>query len=161
MTNRINPLVCPNNYLVCANLFCTAFWLADQGYDVFLGNFRGSRYSRTHTKYKINSSKFWNFTYDDRYFDIYKFFFCRIDTLAENDLLVMLNAVANANKSNKKIIYIGHSMGTTSVFMLASRFPYEIQNLLEVIIAFSPIVYLQGVLPILTTIGMPLFVSPL
>ena len=51
---------------VCSNDPKTslAFTLADAGYDVWLGNTRGNKYSCKHRKYTLNSEKFWNFSID-------------------------------------------------------------------------------------------------
>lgn len=38
-----------------------AFILADKGYDVWLGNSRGTAYGRKHKNWDINDDKFWNF----------------------------------------------------------------------------------------------------
>ncbi|XP_014486204.1 PREDICTED: lipase 3-like [Dinoponera quadriceps] len=37
------------------------FLLADQGYDVWLGNIRGNSYCRSHVNMTINDRKFWQF----------------------------------------------------------------------------------------------------
>ena len=42
-----------------------AVQLANQGFDVWLGNARGSKYSRGHTAHDEYWGKYWEFTIDD------------------------------------------------------------------------------------------------
>ena len=61
--------------LMMAGIFCDMnFWtvntadnappfiLAEQGYDVWLGNNRGTRYAQYHTTLDPNEAEFWNFS---------------------------------------------------------------------------------------------------
>lgn len=42
-----------------------AFTLANAGYDVWLGNNRGSRYANQHTKLQHNSKEYWDFSWEE------------------------------------------------------------------------------------------------
>lgn len=42
-------------------LLIAAFMLADAGYDVWLGNYRGTEYSEGHTRLNVTQRKFWNY----------------------------------------------------------------------------------------------------
>jgi lysosomal acid lipase/cholesteryl ester hydrolase len=42
-----------------------AFYFANRGYDVWLGNFRGNRYTINHVSLDVESAKFWDFSFDE------------------------------------------------------------------------------------------------
>jgi predicted alpha/beta hydrolase len=69
--------------------------LANQGYDVWLGNNRGSRFSLTDNASEID----WNYS---------------LDELAEFDIPCMFDCVLKRTGANK-LIYIGHSQGSTQL----------------------------------------------
>ncbi|CAH1378797.1 hypothetical protein MTP99_002594 [Tenebrio molitor] len=120
-----------------------AFRLADEGYDVWLGNVRGSTYSNAHEELNVNIPKYWEFN---------------LDTIAQKDIKTQLQLVADQTGRAGDIIYIGHSMGTTLGFMHASENPGKKQGLIKGLIALAPIVYLDGitVLELATPIGIPI-----
>ncbi|KAF2353434.1 AB-hydrolase lipase domain [Trinorchestia longiramus] len=73
------------------------FMLADAGYDVWLGNFRGNSYSKRHTSLKRDQTKYWQFSLDD---------------LARRDVPAMVDHIIKTTH-RPKIFYIGHSIGAT------------------------------------------------
>ena len=97
---------------------------------MWLANQRGSRYSRTHTKFTTSSFQYWNYS---------------LDTMASNDIPALLKLVANVTEKESAIIYIGHSRGATLIFMYASEYPAETQKLLKCVVALCPAVYLNAV----------------
>ncbi|XP_017140068.1 lipase 3 [Drosophila miranda] len=86
------------------------FLLSDAGYDVWMGNARGNRYSRNHTSLSTKHPNFWRFSWHEiGYFDIA----ASIDyTLSTEN-----------GKGQTGIHYVGHSQGTTVLFALLSSRP--------------------------------------
>ena len=72
-----------------------AFIAADAGYDVWIGNTRGNKYSQEHVKYNSKvDAEYWDHSFTDLYnYDI-KAFFEYIKRIA---------------KPTQKITYVGHS----------------------------------------------------
>ncbi|EFN60337.1 Lipase 3 [Camponotus floridanus] len=100
----------------------------DQGYDVWLGNFRGNTYSRAHISLSPSNSTFWNFSFNKM--GIY-------------DLPAMITFITNM-RSQPLHTYIGHSMGITSFFIMASERP-KIARMVQMMICFAPGVFLNHI----------------
>lgn len=96
------------------------------GYEVWLGNARGTDYSLRHKKYDANSDlPYWDFTWHEM--GIY-------------DLPAVIDKIL-AVTGNEKIFYVGHSMGTTMYFVMLS----ELQDMNDKIHAgfmLSPVAYM-------------------
>ena len=90
--------------LVISVLYLSGYILSDAGLDVWLGNFRGNRYSRNH----VNASglmnpddpPFWSFS---------------IHELGKYDLPAMVEHVLR-DTGLPSLTYVGHSMGTTALW---------------------------------------------
>ncbi|EFA10582.1 Lipase 1-like Protein [Tribolium castaneum] len=104
-----------------------AFYFADKGWTVYLGNARGSTYSDKHVKLNTHDAEFWNY---------------RLDDIAAIDIPTQLEYVFT--DSGQKSVYVGHSMGTSVVFMFASQYPELASQYLERIVALAPVAYLDG-----------------
>ncbi|XP_072152584.1 lipase 1-like [Bemisia tabaci] len=111
------------------------FLLHDEGFDGWAGNFRGNDYSFINKNYDIDSPKYWDFSWD---------------TLGERDVRIMIDYILEQTGS-PQLIYIGHSMGTTSFNVAASRFP-DVNEKVKAYIALAPVTTFQySRSPIFTT----------
>jgi len=105
-----------------------SFILADQGYDVWMGNFRGTVYSTNHTQISTSSEKFWDFSFHE---------------MGVYDLPAQLNLVHKVTK--QKIIYIGFSMGTTAATIYSSTYPDIAREKVKIFIKMAPFIYTNGI----------------
>ncbi|XP_063381927.1 lipase 3-like [Cydia fagiglandana] len=103
-----------------------AYILAEEGFDVWLGNARGNRYSRQHVKLNPDAgADFWDFSWDE---------------IGNIDLPTMIDyALDKADK--KRLHYIGHSQGTTSFWVMCSLRPDYNQKIISMN-ALAPVAYL-------------------
>ena len=104
-----------------------AFRLAEQGYDVWLGNYRGNSYSRGHISLNADTdNEYWQFTWDE---------------MAKYDLPAELNYVLGKT-GKEKIYYIGHSMGTTT-YMVMNSLDQSWADKVELAVLLAPIAYVE------------------
>lgn len=108
-----------------------AYWLADLGYDVWLGNARGNRYSRHHRTLNpdgnsSNKSRFWNFSWHE---------------IGVFDLPTMIDYITNVT-GQKRMHYSGHSQGTTAFFVMTSVLPAYNDRIISMN-ALAPIAYMS------------------
>ncbi|KAK6637676.1 hypothetical protein RUM44_008098 [Polyplax serrata] len=99
--------------------------LADLGFDVWLGNSRGNKYSRGHVTLDPDEFEFWNYTYHEG---------------ALNDITTEIDFILEQT-NREKLIYVGHSMGTTMFFILMSMIP-EYNEKIELGVMMAPVAYL-------------------
>lgn len=124
------------NYL----LNVAAYMLVDDGYDVWMANVRGNRYSRKHVKYDPDKDgkKFWDFSWNE---------------IGLEDVPSMIDYVRDYVKQ-EKIFYIGHSQGTTVFFVLCSEKP-EFNNKIKAQFSLAPIGKMKHMTsPLMRTIAM-------
>jgi lysosomal acid lipase/cholesteryl ester hydrolase/gastric triacylglycerol lipase len=77
-----------------------ALQLADAGFDVWLGNSRGNRYSRNHTRLDPDvHSEFWSYSWDD---------------LAQYDLPASIR-YSMAVSQQSSLVYIGYSQVSSAL----------------------------------------------
>ena len=117
--------------------------LANQGYDVWLGNSRGNWHSLRNLYYTTSQREFWQFTWQD---------------MATKDLPAAFEYIANL--TGQKVNYIGHSQGTIIMHAaLSLRVQSVVQNIGKVI-STGPVAFvgnlttklLKGAMSVMTNI---------
>ncbi|XP_058444935.1 lipase 1-like [Malaya genurostris] len=120
-----------------------AYLLANRGYDVWMGNARGSRYSKRHERYSVNSSQFWDFSFHEIGF---------YDVPAFVDYVL-------ANTGSHRLHYVGFSQGALTGFIALSD-RYGMNDKIIELQALSPAVYmhrsLSGFIKLLVSVVRPL-----
>lgn len=76
------------------------FHLANKGFEIWVGNSRGNKYSHTHVIKDIDWSEYFSFSFDE---------------MGQYDIPAFYNYILKNSKA-EKIVYIGHSQGTAQMF---------------------------------------------
>lgn len=106
---------------------CLPLILANLGYDVWLGNSRGNKYSRKHLTFNPDKDyEFWQFSFED---------------LGKKDVPAFIEYIMKLNVFHDKLHYIGHSQGTCMMFAaLTDDYYLEFyKNVLITFIALAPV----------------------
>ncbi|XP_045031959.1 lipase 3 [Daphnia magna] len=96
--------------------------LADKSYDVWLGNFRGNRYSRRHVKFDPRQTDFWRFSWDE---------------IGTFDIPVVINYILSVT-GLPTLSYIGHSLGCGVFFIAMAKHP-ELNAKIDTMVALAPL----------------------
>nr|XP_045585758.1 gastric triacylglycerol lipase-like [Procambarus clarkii] len=104
-----------------------AFILADAGYDVWLGNARGTSYGRRHVSLSPSQPEFWDFSFNE---------------LARYDVPAMLRYVRKTTGA-AQVDYVGHSLGASIFFAVVNYHPY-INSWVRVVAAMAPAAHIRG-----------------
>nr|CAH0101930.1 unnamed protein product [Daphnia galeata] len=99
-----------------------AILLADQSYDVWLGNYRGNRYSRRHITLNPKQAQFWKFSWDE---------------IGNYDIPSIINYILKET-GQSKLSYIGHSLGCGVFFIAMVKHP-ELNSKIDIMIALAPL----------------------
>ncbi|KAM7298335.1 lipase member M-like [Ixodes scapularis] len=133
----------PSTASSSCNLAIGCFLLADSGYDVWLGNFRGTPYANRHVEYQNTDGRYWNFS---------------LDEVGLYDFPALVDFVLAAT-GKSSLFFVGFSQGNTAAWvMLADRPAYNHKIRLLMALApvanmsfiRSPIRFLVPVSPVLT-----------
>jgi len=100
-----------------------AFFLVDQGYDVWLGNNRGVL--DRHIELRSSDPAYWDWT---------------LDELGRYDFPAIVKFVAK--QTQQKIVYCGHSQGNGQAFVGLSLNP-ELSNYIHLFVALAPSYYVN------------------
>ncbi|KAF9803061.1 hypothetical protein SFRURICE_012306 [Spodoptera frugiperda] len=121
-------LVSSADYVIFGPGRALAYILAEEGYDVWMGNARGNYYSRKHVRLNpdaLLSTAFWKFSWEE---------------IGSKDLPAMID-YALAVSGEKGLHYIGHSQGTTSYFVFGAMRP-EYNSKIISMHAMAPVAYM-------------------
>lgn len=102
------------------------FILADRGYDVWVGNVRGTKWSHGHESLSDGDKEFWDWSWEE---------------MALYDLEAMLSYINS--KTSSKVFVVGHSQGT--IMSLAAFTQPDIVSMVEAAALLSPISYLDHI----------------
>ena len=80
----------------------------EAGYDVWLGNSRGTRFSNEHAFYEIDTDDYWNFEWSQ---------------MGLYDLDSIITLILSTADEFEKLNYIGYSQGTTELFYALAHDP--------------------------------------
>lgn len=103
--------------------------MANQGYDVWMANSRGSTYSLNHTHYDYRHDwRYWDFSFHE---------------IGLYDLPACIDYILG-KRSRQSLAYVGHSQGNLAMFILQSFQP-EWANKVKPFIALSPVAFIPNV----------------
>jgi len=113
------------------------FILADNGYDVWMGNFRGNTYSRKHIIMEPDNKHFWDFT---------------IDEFAHYDLPAMLTAVLEETTEGD-LLFVGHGLGNTAAMAMPHYRP-DLSHKIRLANFLSPMAYISNTKSVLGLLAL-------
>lgn len=106
---------------------CLPFLLVNRGYDVWLGNNRGNKYSRKHLILSSTDEKFWNYSLDE---------FAMFDIPNSIDYILGVT-------QQKRLSYIGFSQGSAQC-LAALSLNHDLNKKINLFIGLSPAMIPQG-----------------
>ncbi|XP_038220209.1 lipase 3-like [Zerene cesonia] len=113
-----------DSWLVLGPESSLAFLLANAGFDVWLFNARGNRYSKTNMN-MVSNKRFWNFSFEE---------------MGTHDLPATIDYILNKT-FRPKLTYIGYSQGTTTFFIMCSSKP-EYNEKINHAVLLAPVTWL-------------------
>ncbi|XP_050303075.1 lipase 3-like isoform X4 [Anthonomus grandis grandis] len=115
-----------------------ALMLADEGYDVWMGNARGNTWSKKHVSLDTNGSEYWQFSWHQ---------------IGDIDMPTMIDYVLEQTGVSQ-VYYVGHSQGTTVYYVMLSMHP-EYNSKIKIGASLAPIGYMDHMTgPLLRVIAL-------
>lgn len=114
-----------DSWLVLGPQYSLAYLLADAGFDVWLFNARGNRYSKKHIR-KQSRKSYWNFSYEE---------------IGSEDVPATIDYILSKTR-HSKLTYIGFSQGTTVFFVMCSLLP-EYNSVINHAILLAPVAWMK------------------
>ncbi|NWT25794.1 LICH hydrolase, partial [Cardinalis cardinalis] len=99
-----------------------AFILADAGHDVWIGNNRGTSWSRRHRSLSTASEEFWDFSFHE---------------MAMYDLPAMVDFILMQTEQ-EQLFYVGHAQGSSLGFIAFSSLPHLAKKI-KLFFALAPV----------------------
>ncbi|XP_075991089.1 lipase 3-like [Anticarsia gemmatalis] len=113
------------DWLILGPELALPYLLVNKGYDVWLLNARGNKYSKVHTTWYIDSYDFWDFTWHE---------------IGVFDLPATLTYITEYT-NEADLHFIGHSMGSTALLVLLSTIP-EYNEKLKSAVLLAPLAFM-------------------
>ncbi|XP_037952579.1 lipase 3-like [Teleopsis dalmanni] len=120
-----------------------AFLLADEGFDVWMGNARGNTYSKDHTTKSSWLPPFWDFSWHE---------------IGLHDIPTMLDYVLFIT-DERELHYVGHSQGTTAFMVMLSQLP-RYNSKIKTAHMLAPVGYMTHMTSPFAIIAAPLLGQP-
>lgn len=119
-----------DNWVINGDKNSLGLVLANLGFDVWIGNSRGNKYSLETSDPGITDQDFWNFSFQE---------------MALYDIPANIKFVLEKT-NQEKLTWIGHSQGTTQMFAALSdpKTSDYVNNHIEKFIALGPVVFLAN-----------------
>lgn len=120
-------LVSSSDWIIQGSGKSLAYILADEGYDVWMGNVRGNIYSRNHTSFNPDTDEgFWLFSWHQ---------------IGVIDLPTIIDYVLEQTGA-ESLYYSGHSQGTTAFYVMTASLP-EYNDKIKAHVSLAPIGFMN------------------